>query len=70
MKLQEEIKALLEKMMPTIPAESGKIMAEATRKLTDSGIVNKALKQGDSVEVLIDTEELANVLGVPVLIQI
>ncbi len=59
MKLQEEIKALLEKMAPNISAEAGKIMAGATRKLAESGIVGKALKQGDKAPSF----ELSNALG-------
>jgi len=59
MKLQEEIKELLEQIAPNIPAEVGKIMADATRKLDDSGIVSKALKHGDKAPSF----ELSNALG-------
>ena len=59
MKLQEEIKELLEKIAPNIPAEVGTIMANATRKLNDSGIASKALNQGDTAPSF----ELSNALG-------
>ena len=58
MNLQEEIQTLLEKVGPTIPAETAKIMAEATEKLSKSGIVSRALGQGDKAPIF----ELPNVL--------
>lgn len=47
MRLQDEIKALNEKTLASIPQETINIMVKATEKLAATGIVNRALATGD-----------------------
>ena len=47
MNLIDEIKQFNEKIMPSIPPETMKVMTRATEELAGSGIVNRALGKGD-----------------------
>lgn len=49
MRLQEEIKAFKDKALANIPHETIDIMVNATDKLTESGIINRALAKGDTM---------------------
>ena len=49
MRLQDEIKAFNEEALAGIPEETINVMVNATRKLAESGIVNRALAKGDTM---------------------